>query len=228
MTTPKASREGSSTRSSLNQQAYDEIRRQILNGELAPSTPLSEHQLAASLELSRTPVREAIKRLEKERLVYSVPNRGTFVAELAARDISEIYQVRERLESLAARIAAEQMSPDDIRTLEEEVAHANTLVAERRDREILESDIRFHKYILAATQNGRLIAVLATMDDQMYRVRVLFPRSPEWLDATLRDHAEIVERIKAHDGPGAEQAMERHLRSSRDYAMRLVLPVDVN
>lgn len=228
MTTPKSDREGSSTKPSLNQQAYDAIRRQILDGDLAPSAPLSEQQLAASLQLSRTPVREAIKRLEKERLVYSVPNRGTFVAELSARDVFEIYQVRERLESLAARIAAEQMSPDDHRMLREEISLANRLAAERRDQEILESDIRLHKRIIAATQNNRLIAVLATMDDQMHRVRALFPRSPEWLDATLRDHAAIVERINAQDGPGAEKAMERHLRSSRDYAMRLLLPVEVN
>src|SRR5437867_830283 len=92
----------------LNQQAYEEIRRRILEGEFQPSSPLSEHQLAATLQLSRTPVREAIKRLEKEGLVRSIPNRGTFIAELSAHDILEIYQIRERLESLAARIAAEQ------------------------------------------------------------------------------------------------------------------------
>ena len=76
---------------------------------LPPSSPISEYQLAAALNISRTPVREAIKRLEEDGLVWSVPNKGTFVSELSAKDIMEIYQVRERLEGLAARIAAEQM-----------------------------------------------------------------------------------------------------------------------
>ncbi|WP_129678146.1 GntR family transcriptional regulator [Candidatus Chloroploca sp. Khr17] len=98
----------------LNQHAYQQIRRRILDGELRPSSPLSEHQLAVTLQLSRTPVREALKRLEKEGLVRSIPSRGTFITELTAHDILEIYQVRECLESLAARIAAEQMSPSDI------------------------------------------------------------------------------------------------------------------
>jgi len=209
----------------LNQQAYEEIRRRILEGELLPSSPLSEHQLAATLQLSRTPVREAIKRLEKEGLVRSIPNRGTFIAELSAQDIMEIYQVRERLEGLAARIAAEQMSTEDVQALEHEVALTASLSDEDRIGEIFQSDIRFHKLIIAATRNQRLSIILATLDDQMYRVRAILPRSADWLGATLRDHKAIVEQIKARDGKGAEQAMEQHLQLTCERAMRLVLPL---
>ena len=213
---------------SLTQQAYDEIRRQILSGELPAAAPLSEHQLAKDLNLSRTPVREAIKRLENELLVHSIPARGTFVAELTARDISEIYQVRERLESLAARIAADKMSPADLQYLENEIATSSMLARNGRQAEIVESDIRLHKRIIAATHNSRLIVVLATLDDQMYRVRALFPQSAAWLQATLEEHAKIVACIKAKDGSGAEQAMSYHLRSAREYAIRCVLPaVDI-
>lgn len=209
----------------LNQQAYEEIRRRILEGELLPSSPLSEHQLAATMQLSRTPVREAIKRLEKEGLVRSIPNRGTFIAELSAHDIMEIYQVRERLEGLAARIAAEQMPVTDMQALEHEVALTTALAAEGRIGEIFQSDIRLHKLIIAATHNSRLSAILATLDDQMYRVRAILPRSPDWLEAALREHTAIVERIKARDGKGAEQAMEEHLRSACERSMRVALPL---
>ena len=211
---------------SLNQKAYVEIRRRILNGELSAETPLSEYQLAEELELSRTPVREAVKRLEREGLVQSIPNRGTFVAELTARDISEIYQVREQLEGFAARIAAETMSDEGIERIEKEISISNTLASEGRLIEILDLDIRLHKYIIASTQNSRLIALLGTLDDQMYRVRALFPRSPQWLEATLVEHTNIVEAIKAHDGWGAEKAMKAHLRTAREYAIRQSLPVD--
>jgi DNA-binding GntR family transcriptional regulator len=215
------------TQVSLNQKAYAEIRRRILNGELSAETPLSEYQLADELDLSRTPVREAVKRLEREGLVQSIPNRGTFVAELTVRDISEIYQVREQLEGFAARIAAETMSDESIKGLEEEISILNTLASDGRLIEVVDSDIRLHKHIIASTQNSRLIELLGTLDDQMHRVRALFPRSSQWLEATLADHASIVKAIKAHDGEAAEKAMKAHLRSAREYAVRQFLPADI-
>jgi len=156
---------------SLNQQAYEEIRRRILDGALAPASPLSEHQLAVTLHLSRTPVREAIKRLEQEGLVRSIPNRGTFVAELAACDIIEIYQVREPLEGFAARLAAEQMPAEEVQALLQEVALMRALATESRLAEVCQADLRVHQRIIAATHNSRLITILALLDDQMHRVR---------------------------------------------------------
>lgn len=218
-------RESQSGERGLFQQAYDEIRRRILSGELRPSSVLSEHQLATSLQLSRTPVREAIKRLEQEGLVQSLPNRGTFVTELSAHDILEIYQIRERLESLAARIAAEHMTPDEVRALEQEIALTQASIAEGHITDAFAADIRFHKLIIAVTQNERLSTVLATFDDQMYRVRALLTQSSERLQTSFDQHRAIVERIQAHDGPGAERVMEEHLRLTCEWAMRLTLPV---
>jgi DNA-binding GntR family transcriptional regulator len=211
----------------LNQRAYEEIRRQILAGELQPASPLSEHQLAATLQLSRTPVREAIKRLEKEGLVRSIPSRGTFIAELSAQDILEIYQLRGRLEGLAARIAAEQMTSEELRALEQEVALIESSAAEDRASAIQESDIRFHKLIIGATQNRRLGAILAMFDDQMHRIRAILPGSSDWLEGTLREHRAIFEAIKARDPDKAERAIEEHLRASCERAVRVVLPLSL-
>ena len=211
---------------SLKEKAYAEIRRRILNGELSAEAPLSEYQLAAELGLSRTPVREAVKRLESEGLLQSIPNRGTFVAELTARDISEIYQVREQLEGFAARITAERMPEEGMKRLEEEINLLNTLASEGQLVEVVASDIRLHKLILASTQNSRLIELLGTLDDQMHRVRALFPQSSEWLETTLAEHANIVKAIKARNGDEAERAMKTHLRSAREHAVKQFLPVD--
>ncbi len=164
---------------SLKEKAYTEIRRRILSGELNADAPLSEYQLADELELSRTPVREAVKRLEREGLLQSIPNRGTFVAELTVRDISEIYQVREQLEGFAARVAAETTSEESIKKLEEEITILNTLAKAGNLAEVVDSDIRLHKQIIASTQNSRLIEMLGTLDDQMHRVRALFPQSTQ-------------------------------------------------
>lgn len=211
--------------SELNQQAYVEIRRRILEGELAPSSPISEYQLAAALNISRTPVREAIKRLEEDGLVWSVPNKGTFVTELSAKDIMEIYQVRERLEGLAARIAAEQMPEKGLQQLQREVTILNELKYTGQVDEIFQCDIRLHKLIIESTQNFRLGKILATLDDQMYRVRVIFSQSPDWLQAVIQEHTTIVEKIKGRDGKGAENAMVQHLRSACDRSVQIVLPL---
>ncbi len=209
----------------LNQQAYDEIRRRILDGEFLPSSPISEYQLAAALNISRTPVREALKRLEEEGLVWSIPNKGTFVAELSAQDIMEIYQVRECLEGLAARVAAEEMSAKDIQLLEKEIALLNGLQSTGRVDEIFQCDVRLHKLIIASTPNIRLRKILATLDAQMHRVRIIFSQSPDWLQAVIQEHTTLVERIKAHDGEGAENAMVQHLRSACDRSVQVVLPL---
>ncbi len=209
----------------LNQRAYDEIRRRILDGEFLPASPISEYQLAAELNISRTPVREAIKRLEEEGLMWSIPNKGTFIAELSAHDIMEIYQVREGLEGMAARIAAEQMLEKDILLLEKEIELLHELEFTGRVEEIFQCDIRLHKLIIASTQNIRLGKILTMLDAQMHRVRLIFSQSPDWTQAVIQEHTTLVEKIKGHDGKGAENAMVRHLRSTCDRSVQIVLPL---
>ncbi len=209
----------------LNQRAYDEIRRRILEGEFIPASPISEYQLAAELNFSRTPVREALKRLGEEGLVWSIPNKGTFVTELSAQDIMEIYQVREGLEGMAAHIAAEQMSEKDVQLLDKEIALLNELKFTGRVDEIFQCDVRLHKLIIASTQNIKLGKILATLDDQMHRVRIIFSQTPDWLQAVIQDHTTLVEKIKAHDGKGAENAMVQHLRSSCDRSVQIAMPL---
>jgi DNA-binding GntR family transcriptional regulator len=206
------------------QWAYEEIRRRILDGDLAPAAPLSEYQLADLLQVSRTPVREALKRLGHEGLVRSIPNRGAFVAELSVQDIREIYQIREQLESHAARIATETLSTAAIDELEEELARAAALAAKGRVKDTFESDIHLHKRIIDATKNRRLATILATLDDQVRRIRAISPRTPGRLEATLREHRDVVGRIKKRDASGAEVAMRHHLRAACENAIRLVSP----
>ncbi|MBP1468434.1 FCD domain-containing protein [Candidatus Chloroploca sp. M-50] len=132
---------------------------------------------------------------------------------LSAHDILEIYQVRECLESLAARIAAEQIPSEQLAALTHELAFSEQCATEGHHNEILESDIRFHKLIISATQNQRLAAILTTLDDQMYRIRLTLPRSAGWIEETLAEHRAIVERITTRDADGAARAMGTHLRS---------------
>ena len=203
-------------------EAYVQIRNRIMEGELLPNDPLSEYQLAQQLKLSRTPVREALKRLEHEGLVRFIFNRGAFVAGLDVHDIVEIYQVREQLEGFAAHVAATVMPIEDANALDEELERAQVLGAEGKVRETFESGIHLHKRIVSVTNNHRLASILATLDSQVRRIRGLSPNAHGRIEHTLCEHREIVECIKRRDSQGAREAMTRHLRAASESAIHLL------
>jgi DNA-binding GntR family transcriptional regulator len=206
----------------LRAQAYRQIRERILDGTLPPAAPLSENQLSAALNLSRTPVREALSSLEREGLIRTVAGRGAFVAEITPLDIREIYEVREQLEGYAVRVAAARMSDGDIAALERIVAETREAMAAGANRDAWESDVTLHRKILDATQNRRLINILATLDDQMHRIRTMWTRTPVWQEDAMTEHEAIVAAIKRRDPDAAQAALARHLRGSCEHAIRHV------
>jgi DNA-binding GntR family transcriptional regulator len=218
-----AVRPATSANALLHEAAYDQIRSRILNSQLLPDEPLSEYQLAIDLNMSRTPIREALKRLEHDGLVRFVVNRGAFVRGLSASDISEIYEVREQLEGFAAFTAATNMRDTEIAALERELAYAEKLSAQGRVAETFESDVHLHRSLIACTHNDRLASILATLADQVHRVRVLSPNTPGRIEATLREHEEILSAVKRRDGEAARAAMVRHLRAAHENAIQLLM-----
>ena len=218
---PKSARK-TSARPSRHHHAYSEIRERILAGKLVPHEPLSEYQLADELKVSRTPVREALKRLEHEGLVRFVPNRGAFVADVSIRDIVEIYELREQLESFAAGVAASEMPLADIEVLRRKLENAERLAAKGSVKEAFDSDIHLHKQLIQCTKNSRMTALLATLDDQVHRIRIISPSSLGRLEAMVREHREVLEYIGRRDCAGAQEAMRRHLRAARENAIRLM------
>jgi DNA-binding GntR family transcriptional regulator len=203
--------------------AYRQIRHAILKGEFPPAAALSEYQLAAQFQFSRTPVREALTRLEQEGMVRTVTGHGTFVSQLTPHDIMEIYEVREQLECYAARVAAQKMEAEGLSRLEHIILQMHEEAAGGHEKEIL--DIDLHRTIVKATQNVRMITILATLDDQMHRIRSMWLREPRWQDRTLAEHSAIAKCIAARDPVGAEEAMRKHLRFSCEHAVRFLMPL---
>jgi GntR family transcriptional regulator, rspAB operon transcriptional repressor len=219
---PAASAPRALKTSSLREIAYREIRARILRAEYEPGLALSEYQIATALALSRTPVREALKQLEQEGLVRSVPKRGVFVTELTVTDIDEIYQIREQLEVFAARVAAESMADDEVDELAAQLERA--MQTSSITTEAFQADIHLHEAIIASTRNVRLAQILATLSDQVHRIRALSPRSPGRLNAALEEHVAIVESLKRRDPDAAASAMRIHLEHARDNAVQLLRP----
>lgn len=190
----------------------------IVKGELAPGTKISEPELARQYGISRGPLREAIRRLEGLRLVELKPHVGARVVQLSAKELIEIYRVREALEGMAARLAALHMSQeeiDDLRSLldrhEESIVELDGLAYFQK-----EGDLDFHYRIVKGSQNEKMLELLGSDLYHLVRMyRYQFSVASSRPVRALKEHRQIVDAIEARDPELAEILMRRHISAAR-------------
>ena len=199
--------------SSLRQQALDELRRSVLSGRFQPGERLNEVEIAASLGVSRGPVREALQYLGSEGLISLVAHRGAFVPTFTAKRLGQLYEVRIALEGMAARIAAERGSTadiDDLRlTLEETVRALNAL-----DDVPYPSDLDFHRRIISISGNPELLGHTEKVHLQLTLARSRSGYQPQRARRAYQEHVLVFEALVDRDADAAEGAMREHLESS--------------
>lgn len=207
----------------LADQIYTRMRREIVEGQIPPGSKMSEPELARRYGISRGPLREAMRRLESSSLVVRRANVGARVIDLSSAQLLDLYFLREALEGLAARLAAERMSAaeiDELRALiglhERQVAQDHGLAYYQS-----EGDLDFHYCIVRGSHNARLQDLLANDLYHLVRMyRCQFAMSGPRAPTALREHAQIVDAIAARDGELAEILMRRHIRASRQQVER--------
>jgi DNA-binding GntR family transcriptional regulator len=193
------------------EQAYQEIKKRIIETDLAPGAVINESELMDELGFGRTPVREALKRLQSDDLVVVKPRRGIFVAELAITDLSQIFEVRVELEALAVRLACQRISQTELKRLEnlaDKYAEADTSVKE----EMINLDGKFHAVLREATHNRFLISNLEYYYNLSLRIWYLaLPRAAaEEID--VKAHCEIYKAIASGDEDLAVNRITKHIR----------------
>src|SRR5579862_4744935 len=196
--------------SSIAGLAYEQIRALILSGEMAPGARLSQLELAERLAISRTPVREALRRLAGEGLVDALPQRGFRVADIGLESVMRRLEVRSLLEPGIARLAAERATPADVVALQDAIA----LEVRARDAaDIHDSSRLFHVRLAHATHNDELVATLESKWIIEIGRRLLARRAfePEWHQADVAEHRGIAEAVEARDGARAEALMRQHI-----------------
>ncbi|GGC63417.1 GntR family transcriptional regulator [Siccirubricoccus deserti] len=200
---------------SLGERAYRRLRSSILQGALAAGARISERGLASALGISAQPVREALRRLEKDGLVVTLPRRGTVVAEIGPERLAELGRIRAALEGVAAALAAERMSEDNLVTLAQLVRQMRAATAAADHEALAECNERFHALVQGATGNLFLIRSLEALDayDALGRPRAL-GSTPKELPRVLREHAAILAALKARDATLAEARMRAHVLRS--------------
>jgi DNA-binding GntR family transcriptional regulator len=205
-------------RALLRLQTYQAIRDGILSARYHPGVLLSEQQVAAGLQVSRTPVREAIKQLEHEGLGSLVPTRGIFVRETTARDVVEIFQMREALACFALRVASRTIPAETLRQLDALFARYQAA-----DAILFAGDTALHAMIVAAAGNERMLKTLEPMRAQILRVLSLSWSTPGRVARACCKHRRIIQSLLQGDRDGAEAALRDHLRNGRNHLLRLLL-----
>ncbi len=188
-----------------SERVYRALRDQILTGALAPLTRLVELQVAQLFAVSRTPVREALKRLIAEGLVVGDPLRGMVVRDVDPAEVEDIYIIREVLDGLAARLAAARATPDDLTRLHLLMELMAESAAAQRWEAVVQINIKFHEVLYAAAGNERLALIGRSLQDAVRRYSPRALSDPDRVAAVLKEHAEIVRAVEAHDLPAAEQ-----------------------
>ena len=207
--------------------AYRTIRDGIVSGVYRPGDHLTAQGLAAASGISRTPVREAMRRLHAEGLIRFIANRGAFVTNLDERDISKIYDLRVVLESYAAETAAQEATAAQIDGLEQlarEMAAAVELSPAPDIDRVTQLNSEFHKLIVTAAANPRLETALASIVEMPLVLRTFLRYRQDELRRSMSQHLELVEALRARDGTWARSVMSSHILAGRNTLLRSLSP----
>lgn len=205
---------------SLKKKAYAAIRAKIVNCEYMPDTFLNEAALMKELEVSRTPIREAVSRLEQENLVRIIPKKGIIVSSLSLSNVKEVYQVRELLEPFIIRLWGAQVSQETLAAYQDKLLKTSQETPERERHMI---DYELHRIISDRCENQYFVQLLGNVYDQSHRIRILSGKLQQRLEDTRTEHVLIVERLLSGDSEGAAKAMEIHLENSRKAAFESLM-----
>ena len=219
--TLKALKANHSSRGSVVEIAYWTLREAIREGRMQAGERLMEVPIAEALDMSRTPVREALRRLEAEQLIENVPRRGLIVPEVTLEDLMEIFSIREYLEGLAARLATDHMSRVEIGALEQTVLQTEAAM-QAGDLELLAKTSKaFHRQVLQGARNSRLPKLVSLLYDA-HRSTGLHQLQDERRERAVAEHRRIFAAIRAGDGAQAEEIMRVHIHEAFQHQVRML------
>ena len=199
----------------LRDVVFNTLRRAILKGELKPGERLMEIALAEKLGVSRTPIREAIRKLELEGLVIMIPRRGAQVANITEKDLTDVLEVRCCLEEMAIEKACGRMTEEELEELSDAEAQFQGLLEEGDLTKLAEADVEFHEIIYRAAENKRLLQVLNNLREQIYRYRVEYLKDEKTRQRLVKEHQEMLEAIRDRDVEKAKRIASDHIENQR-------------
>ncbi len=204
----------------LRDVVFNTLRQAIITGEFAPGERLMEIALADRLGVSRTPVREAIRKLELEGLVVMIPRKGAEVAKITEKSLREVLEVRTVLEELAAGLACERITEEGKRELMETHKAFVEAIEKKEIKEIADKDEDFHNQIFACTENDRLVQIINNLKEQMYRYRMEYLKETNCHDDLIEEHNEILDAILNNKQEKAKEIMHEHIKRQEEIIIK--------
>ncbi len=202
--------------SSLKDRVYQNIKFQIINGNLKPGIRLLEEELAKAMSISRAPIREAFNRLEKEGFVTIIPRKGAAVSEITTQIIEDIFEIRENLESLAIKKSIGKISMEK---LEKIGSHFNKFIDKPTNAEnriqYLELDKKFHNLLIENCGNQRLIEILSNLQEQIHWIRNISLKRITF-SGSIEEHLSIIESLKKNDADLVIKSLLIHLERAKE------------
>ena len=195
----------------LRDVVFNTLRQAILKGELAPGERLMEIQLAEKLGVSRTPIREAIRKLELEGLVLMIPRKGAEVAKISEKSLRDVLEVRRSLEELAIELACQRMSEEDMDELERVQGNFRNAIARGEAMTIAETDEQYHDVIYQGTGNDKLVQMLNNLREQMYRYRLEYIKDADKRQILMVEHEHILKALTLRHIQEAKMAVREHI-----------------
>ncbi len=206
----------------LRDVVFDTLRQAILTGQLQPGERLMEIHLAEKLGVSRTPIREAIRKLELEGLVTMIPRRGAEVARITEKNLKDVLEVRRALDALCAELACERISNEEKSKLKEACNAFEKATRTKDARVIAQADVALHDIIVEATGNERLVQLTHNLSQQMYRYRFEYIKDESQHDILVKEHRVIYESIINNDKETAAKAAKLHIDNQETSILRQI------
>ena len=207
-------------RKSLREEVYESLRKSILHGKLNPGQHLIEEQLANQVGISRTPVREAFHKLERDELVTRLPKGGFAVREFTKEDVEEIFGIRSALESYAVYLAALHMAPDKISVLENKLKESEDALERGDSDKGVQLNTEFHDLLYKSCKSKKLVEMINTFRDYFYRYRSALLHIQNGISSSNKDHRQMLEAMKKKNPRLAERLVRKHLTRGKDLVLR--------
>lgn len=206
----------------LREHVYKNIKNSIISGDLEPSRRLIEEKLAEEMETSRTPVREAIQKLEKEGLIYRLPRGGFAVKGVTEAELEEVFGLRSVLEGYAGFLATSRILPEEFKSLDQIISEEEQCLKNLNAEDFIRLDGEFHDVLYRAAKNARLYALLNDLRDYMYRYRIIILRYQRKHHLAIEDHKNILAWMKAKNGKQVEKLLRKHMVRGKDIIKRKI------
>ncbi|MCR4436497.1 MAG: GntR family transcriptional regulator [Clostridiales bacterium] len=211
----------------LREVIFNTLRDAIIVGELKPGERLMEVKLAEKMGVSRTPVREAIRKLELEGLVDILPRKGAHVADLSIKDIVDVLEIRASLDSLATSLAAEKITDEELKELKHINAQFAGFVEKDNLQGSIKKDVEFHDIIYRASRNEKLLQIISNLREQVHRFRVIYLKDFGNNRELIKEHEEIYESLLNKDPQKALQTAHTHIKNQEKAIIKSIKKYDL-